>query len=180
MMMGGGMMTGGELPFCPADAPTIFPTALPSFTPLPTVTPFPSVTPFPTTVGSETIADIVIGNPDFSILEDLLTQAGLLNVLDGDGGFTVFAPTNDAFNALDPATLAALQADPNLLRSVLLYHVLDGVLLSTDFVNGATVPTVNGAPVTTFTNPFSVNDAGIIDADNLASNGVVHVLDAVS
>jgi len=69
----------------------------------------------------ESIVDIAVGNDDFSTLVELLSAAGLVEALEGDGPFTVFAPTNDAFAALDDATLEAVAADADLLTSVLLY-----------------------------------------------------------
>ena len=69
----------------------------------------------------ESIVDIAVGNDDFSTLVELLSTAGLVEALEGDGPFTAFAPTNDAFAALDDATLEAVAADADLLTSVLLY-----------------------------------------------------------
>jgi len=68
----------------------------------------------------ESIVDIAVGNDDFSTLVELLSTAGLVEALEGDGPFTAFAPTNDAFAALDDATLEAVAADTDLLTSVLL------------------------------------------------------------
>jgi len=144
-----------------------------------TAAPTMSPTVAPTAEELGTIVDIVAGNPDLSILVELLTQAGLVEILSGEGPFTVFAPTNDAFDALDPETLEAVASDPDLLESVLLYHVVEGTVLSTDLEDEATVATVNGADVTTFTDPPKANDANIVEADILASNGVIHVIDKV-
>ena len=109
----------------------------------------------------------------------LLGAAGLVETLQGDGPFTVFAPTNDAFAALDEATLEAVGADTDLLTSVLLYHVLDGEVLSTDLEDGAMVPTLNGASVTISLDPVMVNNANVVIADLIGTNGVIHVIDAV-
>ena len=144
-----------------------------------TAAPTMSPTVAPTAEELGTIVDIVAGNPDLSILVELLTQAGLVEILSGEGPFTVFAPTNDAFDALDPETLEAVASDPDLLESVLFYHVVEGTVLSTDLEDEATVATVNGADVTTFTDPPKANDANIVEADILASNGVIHVVDKV-
>lgn len=129
---------------------------------------------------TESIVDIAVGNEDFSTLVELLTAAGLVETLQGDGPFTVFAPTNDAFAALDEATLEAVGADTDLLTSVLLYHVLDGEVLSVDLVDGAMVTTLNGANVTISLDPVMVNDANVVLADIIGTNGVVHVIDKVS
>ena len=134
----------------------------------------------PTDAELGTIVDIAASNPDLSTLVELLTQAGLLETLSGDDGpFTVFAPTNDAFDALDPEALEAVASDPDLLEAILLYHVVEGSVLSTNLLDEAELTTINGSPVTTFTNPPRVNDADIVDADVLASNGVIHVIDKV-
>jgi len=127
-----------------------------------------------------TIVDIAAGNPDFSTLVDLVTQAGLVDTLSGSGPFTVFAPTNAAFAALPQETLDAVLSDSELLTSVLTYHVVEGKVLSNDLEDGAAVATVNGANVFTSTDPPMVNDANIVAADVLASNGVIHGIDAVS
>ena len=141
----------------------------------------PSVeTDAPTEEELGSIVDIAVDSPDLSTLVGLLTQTGLDEVLSGDGPFTVFAPSNEAFAALDPAILEAISSDPDLLTDVLLYHVVEGTVLSSDLSDGAMVPTVNGANVTTFLNPPRVNNANITAADVLASNGVIHIMDAVS
>ena len=81
---------------------------------------------------SETIVDIAAGNPDFSTLVELVTSAGLAETLSAEGPFTVFAPTNDAFAAVDEATLEALAADPEgALTEVLQLHVIAGEVDST-------------------------------------------------
>jgi len=139
----------------------------------------PCPTEAPTEAPLGTIVDIAAGNPDFSTLVSLLEQAGLVNTLNGPGPFTVFAPTNAAFAALPQEVLDAVASDTELLTQVLLYHVVDGLVESGDLVDGASVPTFNGADVTTFTDPFMVNDANIIAADVIASNGVIHAIDAV-
>ena len=72
------------------------------------------------TTQAQTIVDLAVGNDDFSTLVELLSTAGLVEALEGDGPFTAFAPTNDAFAALDDATLEAVAADTDLLTSVLL------------------------------------------------------------
>jgi len=139
----------------------------------------PEVTKPPTEEELRNIVDLAVGNPDFSTLVELLTQANLVDVLSSDGPFTVFAPTNDAFASVDPAILDAIASDAGLLTSVLLYHVVEGTVLSTDLTDEAQVSTVNGENVTTFTDPPMVNDANIVTADIIASNGVIHVIDAV-
>jgi uncharacterized surface protein with fasciclin (FAS1) repeats len=131
---------------------------------------------------SNTVVDIIVNSPDHTILETAVLAAGLETALSGAGPFTVFAPTDDAFNALPPGTIAALLADPQgLLTDILTYHAVAGAVLSTDLVNGQTVATLNGGNVTVTINANGVfiNDAKVTVADIIADNGVVHVIDAV-
>ncbi|KAL7563462.1 hypothetical protein ACA910_004648 [Epithemia clementina (nom. ined.)] len=139
---------------------------------------------------------IALNNAAFSILASLLEQAELLStLLDPNQSVTVFAPTDDAFNALGQDTLNALLADIPTLTNILLYHVLPGVTLSSDIAAAAnptlTVPTLLAATETldvtynagagTVTVQGSGNDSpsNVVTADILASNGVVHVIDQV-
>ncbi len=115
-------------------------------------------------------------------LEAAILAAGLDGALSSDGPFTVFAPTDAAFDALPAGTIDALLADPSgALTQILLYHVLGAQVLSTDLVDGQTAVTLNGAEITVTINAEGVfiNDAQVIIADLLADNGVVHVIDAV-
>lgn len=130
-----------------------------------------------------TIVDIAVGNDDFSILVSALQTADLVETLQGEGPFTVFAPTNDAFadllEALD-VTAEELLAQPDL-ANVLLYHVIAGEVFAGDLEDGLEAETVNGETVTfdlSGDTPM-VNESGIIDTDIEASNGVIHVIDTV-
>uniref|UniRef100_UPI0025FAA0A6 fasciclin domain-containing protein n=1 Tax=Deinococcus sp. TaxID=47478 RepID=UPI0025FAA0A6 len=96
-----------------------------------------------TAAASKTIAEIAVGDPQFSTLVSLLTKAGLVETLSG-GEFTVFAPTNDAFAKVDPAVLAALDADPELLKKVLLYHVVPGTLTADKVLASPTLTSAEG------------------------------------
>lgn len=132
--------------------------------------------------GGNTIADIAAGNPDFSTLVTALDAAGLVETLAGDGTFTVFAPTNDAFDALPLGTLDMLLADIPTLTEVLTYHVLPGSVIEDGFVFLQNRATVQGAPlsVSRKDGAFFVNDTvKIVTTDIGASNGVIHVVDAV-
>ena len=128
------------------------------------------------------IVDIALGNEDFSMLVSLLQQADLVGVLQGEGPFTVFAPTNAAFEALLDGlgvTPEALMAQPDLSK-VLLYHVLSGKVMSTDLQDGMTAATVNGEEITVdLSDGVKINDSVVSAADVEASNGVVHVIDSV-
>ena len=131
----------------------------------------------------DTILDIAVGDEDFSTLVAAVTAAGLEDILSGPGPLTVFAPTNDAFASLPEGAVEILLANPQLLSSVLLYHVVGGSITSDQITNGLTVPTVAGAPIT-FTiedaaGSVSIGNAAVTTADIMASNGVIHVIDAV-
>lgn len=135
-----------------------------------------------TTSQAPSIVDIALGDPNFSMLVMLLQKADLVSSLQGEGPFTVFAPTNDAFNALLTAlniTPEELMAQPDLAK-VLLYHVVSGKVLSTDLSNGLMAPTLNGNELAfDLTDGVKVNQASVVLADVNASNGVVHVIDSV-
>ena len=132
------------------------------------------------------ILDLLVFNPDFSTLVSAVRAAGLVDLLSQPGPITVFAPTNAAFDALPPPTFQALLSDKVALQSILLRHTTRGALLSKAFPPGPT-PLVTGAgervTVTAFPNQVTITSvlsvAHIIDVDNEASNGVVHVVDSV-
>jgi uncharacterized surface protein with fasciclin (FAS1) repeats len=129
-----------------------------------------------------TVVDIIVGSPDHTILETAVIAADLAGTLSGDGPFTVFAPTDDAFGALPAGVLDALLLDPTgALADILLYHVYGGSALSTELSDGQMVPTLFGEDVMVTINMDGVfiNDAQVIVADLVADNGVVHVIDAV-
>ena len=123
---------------------------------------------------------------DFTTLIAAAQAAGLDETLAGEGPFTVFAPTDEAFEAaladLD-LTAEELLADTELLTSVLTYHVVEGEVPASDVVtlDGEEVPTVNGASVliTIDGETVMVNEATVVTPDVFASNGVIHVIDAV-
>lgn len=129
-----------------------------------------------------TVVDVIVNSPDHNTLETAVLAAGLETALSGDGPFTVFAPTDDAFAALPAELLNALLNDPQgLLTNVLLYHVLAAEALSTDLMDGMTATTLLGADITVSINNDGVfiNDAQVTVADIQTDNGVVHVIDAV-
>ena len=132
---------------------------------------------------SNTVVDVVVNSEVHNILEAAVIEADLAGALSGEGPFTVFAPTDDAFIALATALGAApedLLALPEL-TDILLYHVVGAAALSSDLSNGQTIATLNGAEVTVTINESGIfiNDAQVIVADIVADNGVVHVIDAV-
>ena len=128
-----------------------------------------------------TIVDVAAANPDFETLVAAVTAAGLVETLSGEGPFTVFAPTDEAFEALPEGVLDALLLPENkdALTSILTYHVVAGEVMAAD-VTAGDVETVEGSTFTITTDGgVKVNDANVIATDVDASNGVIHVLDAV-
>jgi uncharacterized surface protein with fasciclin (FAS1) repeats len=126
------------------------------------------------------IVDIAAGNEVFSTLVAAVTAAGLVDTLKGDGPFTVFAPTDDAFAALPEGTVEALLEDIPALTAILTYHVVPGAVMSTDLSDGMMAETVNGASITIGVGEtVTVDGATVTQADIVASNGVIHVIDAV-
>ena len=132
-------------------------------------------------VAAGDIVAVAVGNPDFATLVAALTAAGLVETLQGAGPFTVFAPTEAAFAALPEGLLAKLLLPENVavLTAILTYHVVPGMVMSTD-IKAGDVATVEGSTVALTTDMgVMVNGATVIAADVAASNGVIHVIDAV-
>ena len=126
------------------------------------------------------ILDTAAAAGTFTTLIAAVEAAGLTETLSGEGPFTVFAPTDEAFAALPAGTVEALLADPEALAKILTYHVIAGQVLSTDLTNMMEAATVNGATVMIMTEGgVMVNDAKVTTADIMASNGVIHVIDKV-
>ena len=119
----------------------------------------------------------------FTTLVTALKSAGLVDVLKGDGPFTVFAPTDEAFKALPKGTVADLLKPENKekLISILTYHVVPGKTLAADLTGKkVTVKTVEGSPVKiNGTNGVKVNEASVVKPDIMTSNGVIHVINKV-
>ncbi len=129
------------------------------------------------------IVAVASGNPDFSTLVAAVQAAGLVETLQGPGPFTVFAPTNEAFAAL-PAGLVdklLLPENKETLAKILTYHVVAGKVMAAD-VKAGDVPSVEGSNITVTVDGGTVklNDsATVVATDVAASNGVIHVIDAV-
>ena len=132
------------------------------------------------TMATQDIVDTAVASGQFTTLAKLLTQAGLVETLKGQGPFTVFAPTDAAFAKVPAATLEALGKDPAQLKKVLTYHVVPGKVMAADVKPGE-VMTVEGQPVkiTVDGSTVKVNDATVTKTDIVASNGVIHVIDTV-
>jgi len=132
-----------------------------------------------TTAG--TIVDVAGGAGNFSTLVAALTAADLVETLSGEGPFTVFAPTDEAFAALPAGVLDGLLLPENkdLLIQILTYHVVSGMVMAADVTDGD-VATVEGSTIKLGTmSGVTVNGANVISADVMASNGVIHAIDAV-
>jgi uncharacterized surface protein with fasciclin (FAS1) repeats len=131
----------------------------------------------------KTIVDVAVENGSFTTLVAALKAADLVVALQGKGPFTVFAPTDAAFAKLPAGTVEALLKDPKKLASILTYHVISGKVLAADVIkgNGAKPATLNGAAldVQVKEGKVYVNQALVTAADVIASNGVIHVIDAV-
>jgi uncharacterized surface protein with fasciclin (FAS1) repeats len=126
------------------------------------------------------IVETAVAAGQFTTLVELVQQAGLADELSGPGPLTVFAPTDEAFAAVPEETLAALADDPEQLKRVLLYHVVEGAVTSDQVADGASAATLAGPEVGfTVDDEVQVNDATVVSADVAASNGVIHVVDAV-
>lgn len=137
-----------------------------------------------TAATSQSIAAIAAGNPDFSTLVAALKAADLVATLDGQGPFTVFAPTNAAFEKLPPGTVENLLKPENKaqLAAVLTYHVVPGNVMAADVVKLDEAKTVEGSAIdiAVADGKVRLNDAATVTATDIkASNGVIHVIDSV-
>jgi len=137
---------------------------------------------FHLSVHSQSIVDIVVNSPDHNTLETAVLTAGLETTLAGPGPFTLFAPTDAAFAAIDPDVLAAVLADPSgALTQVLTTHAVSGVADGSNIFDGLTIGSLSGENLTFAIsgNSITINGINISVADVKATNGVVHVIDAV-
>ena len=128
------------------------------------------------------IVETAVAAGSFETLVAAVTAANLVDALSGEGPFTVFAPTDEAFAALPAGTIDALLADPTGdLTQILLYHVLSGKVMAEAVADGLEVETLQGSTVkfTVVDGKPMINGAMIITTDIEASNGVIHVIDAV-
>jgi uncharacterized surface protein with fasciclin (FAS1) repeats len=133
-------------------------------------------------MADDTAATAASNNPLLSTLVTAVVEADLVDTLNSDGPFTIFAPTNDAFAAIPEDQLAAVLADKDLLTSILTYHVIPGERLSSaDLVDVGTATTVNGAELTFGSDDdvLSVNGASTLCMDVTTANATVHIIDSV-
>lgn len=129
-----------------------------------------------------TVVDIVVNSENHTSLEAAVIAAGLADDLSGEGPFTLFAPTDDAFAALPEGTLSSLLENPTgPLADILLYHVVSGKTMSSDLSNGQTIASLNGDKISVRIEEGKayVDNAMVTVADIKAENGVVHVINAV-
>ena len=135
--------------------------------------PTPEVTP--------TVAEIIADSEVHTVLAAVLDSTNLDEALAGTGPFTVFAPTDAAFDALGPTVILELLTNNTALTNVLTYHVAGDSLTSADLSDGQNITTLFGEDVTVTIDGdmVMINDATVILADLIGSNGVVHVIDAV-
>jgi uncharacterized surface protein with fasciclin (FAS1) repeats len=127
------------------------------------------------------IVETAVSAGSFTTLVKAVEAAGLVETLSGPGPFTVFAPTDEAFAKIDPATLNAILADKEKLTAILTYHVVSGEVMAADVVNLTSATTVQGSDVsiTTKDGGVMINDANVVTTDIKATNGVIHVIDTV-
>ena len=129
------------------------------------------------------IVEIAAGNPDFSTLVAALKAAGLVEALSGAGPFTVFAPTNEAFAQLPAGTLDSLLLPENKekLVAILTYHVVSGKVMAADVVTLTEATSLEGdtIAISVANGAVKVDGANVVVTDLEASNGVIHVIDAV-
>ena len=166
-----------------AASPSPSTTAAPVPSPAPTAAASPSAAPSASAAAmSKDIVETASEAGSFATLLTAATAAGLVETLQGEGPYTVFAPTDEAFAALPAGTLDGLLADKEALKKVLLYHVVSGAVTSDQVVGLTSADSVEGSPiaVTVKDGVVYLNDsAKVVTPDVMASNGVIHVIDQV-
>jgi uncharacterized surface protein with fasciclin (FAS1) repeats len=127
------------------------------------------------------IVDTAVAAGSFETLVAAVKAAGLVETLKGEGPFTVFAPTDEAFAKLPEGTVEALLKDKDKLTAILTYHVVSGKVMAADVVKLSSAKTVQGQNVMIKASDkgVMVNDAKVIKTDIETSNGVIHVIDTV-
>ena len=135
------------------------------------------------TASENDIVDTAIGAGDFETLTAALQAAGLVETLKGEGPFTVFAPTDEAFSRLPAGTVESLLKPENIdqLRAILTYHVVPGAVTAEQVVYLSEARTVNGQSVDISVDgpTVMIDKANVVVADIMASNGIIHVIDSV-
>jgi uncharacterized surface protein with fasciclin (FAS1) repeats len=128
-----------------------------------------------------TIAEIAVNTEGFSTLVAAVQAAGLVDVLNSPGDFTVFAPNDAAFAKLPPGTVQTLVQNPPQLARILTYHVVSGRYTRNDMMNCPSLASVEGADISlnVTQDVFEVKNATVLAADIMADNGIIHVIDNV-
>ncbi|CAN5129496.1 fasciclin domain-containing protein [soil metagenome] len=129
------------------------------------------------------IVDTAVGAKDFTTLVAAVKEAALVETLKGKGPFTVFAPTDEAFKKLGDETIKKVLADKELLKKILLVHVVSGTVMAEDVMkmDGKSAETVGGTSfkITANKDGVKIGDAKVTKTDIKCSNGVIHVIDTV-
>lgn len=126
------------------------------------------------------IVDTAVEAGDFKTLVKAVQEAGLVDTLAGDGPFTIFAPTDEAFRKLPEGTIEDLLNNKEKLTEILTYHVVADKVMAESVMNLNSASTVNGKEVAIHTRDnVKVNEANVIKTDIECSNGVIHVIDSV-
>ena len=131
--------------------------------------------------GGEDIPAVIAANANLTTLGSAVETANLTEALSAEGPFTVFAPTDEAFTALPPGILDILLNDTEALTGVLTYHVVEGQYMAADLAGVSNLTTLQGGNLTVNATDagVQVDNATVIEADVMASNGVIHIIDAV-
>lgn len=126
------------------------------------------------------IVDTAIAAGSFNTLVKAVQAAGLVDALKGEGPFTVFAPTDEAFAKLPAGTLESLIQDKEKLTAILTYHVVSGKHMADDVVKKSSIATLQGQSITVNTSSgVKVDNANVVKTDIQTRNGVIHVIDSV-
>jgi len=145
----------------------------------------PSITPMEAeqekSMNTKNIVEVAVENGNFKTLVAAVQAAGLAETLSGEGPFTVFAPTDEAFAKLPQGTVEGLLQDKEKLAQILTYHVVSGKVMAKDVVGMSSAKTVQGSDVAIKVdgNTVMINNATVTMTDIEASNGVIHVIDTV-
>lgn len=127
-----------------------------------------------------TIAEIAVADGNFKTLVTALKAANLVDTLQGEGPFTVFAPVDSAFEKLPAGTVQTLVQNIPQLQRILTYHVVSGRLSRADLADGITLTSVEGSPIPIHQDEnFEVKNASVVAADIEADNGIIHCIDTV-
>jgi uncharacterized surface protein with fasciclin (FAS1) repeats len=132
-------------------------------------------------MGKKSIVETAVSAGTFNTLVTAVKAADLVEVLSSPGPFTVFAPTDDAFDKLPEGTIAKLLKNKDKLKAVLTYHVVPGKVMASDVVNLKSAKTLNGQEITIKVKggTVMVDNAKVVKTDIDCTNGVIHVIDTV-